>query len=128
MLLVLVEVPYHPFYLLMKKNQNDITSNLLDLKRKENPLKQHFYFVFIHDFIRLKSFVVNGKEIGFFFSHFNSNEQPDLQKVALGPKANAFFLDFLGVKTMMQICSKSGLLNVFEPILMFCYLKCPWNS
>ena len=48
MLLVLVEVPYHPFYLLMKKNQNDITSNLLDLKRKENPWKQTTFLFSFH--------------------------------------------------------------------------------
>ena len=30
-----------------KKNQNDITSNLLDLKRKENPWKQTTFFRFI---------------------------------------------------------------------------------
>ena len=39
------------------------------------------------------------------------------------PKFNAFFLDFLGVKTRMQICSK-----IFEPILRFYYIKCLWNS
>ena len=76
MLLVLVEVPYHPFYLLMKKNQNDITSNLFDLKRKENPVKQPtFSFRFYPDFIRLKSFVVKGNEIDFFHILIQTNYQ-----------------------------------------------------